>query len=295
VVRPTPSRHRRAPGAPPPMRAPTPLPLIFPLPRSNLPLPLFHLPPPSLALGGMLVRGCRRSSSPEVSFLSPLFSPSSPSLSLRSRPQRSCAAPGAALSAALTAPGAIGVGAARAWWSSHGAQRGPRAGGARTGGAAPPPPPPDTAPVAWPTLAWPAPACGPAARPRRGSRPRGARTSVPGVRSPNPLHATLVRLVFKFTFKYSLIHVLRRALRRATIHFKFRFISVLRCGLRRATIHFNFSLRNVLHCALRRATFIFKFSLISVCHRALRRATFRVNFRFNSSVSLRALSRDDSF
>jgi hypothetical protein len=71
VARHDPTRPRRAP---PPMRAPTPLPLIFPFPRSNFPLPLFHLPPPHLALGGIPVSGCRRSLSPKVSFPSPLFS-----------------------------------------------------------------------------------------------------------------------------------------------------------------------------------------------------------------------------
>jgi hypothetical protein len=51
----------------------------------------------------------------------------------------------------------------------------------------------------------------------------------------------------------------------------------------------NFDLSNVLHGALHRATFRFKFSLFSIC----RRATFQVNFRFNSSVSLHALSCDE--
>jgi hypothetical protein len=41
--------------------------------------------------------------------------------------------------------------------------------------------------------------------------------------------------------------------------------------------------------------FCFKFSLSDVCCRALRRATLDVIFIFNSSVSLRASSRDDSF
>jgi hypothetical protein len=50
--------------------------------RSNFCLPLFHLPPPPLALRGIPVSRCRRSLSPEVSFPSPLFSPTSPSLSL---------------------------------------------------------------------------------------------------------------------------------------------------------------------------------------------------------------------
>jgi hypothetical protein len=43
-----------------------------------------------------------------------------------------------------------------------------------------------------------------------------------------------------------------------------------------------------------RPAFRFKFSLSSICHRVLRRATFRVNFRFNTRVSWRALSCDGS-
>jgi hypothetical protein len=82
---------------------------------------------------------------------------------------------------------------------------------------------------------------------------------------------------------------MRRALHHAMIHFKFRFISMLR----RATIHFNFRLFNVLCHAFSRAAFCFKFSLNS--RRALRRATLYVIFVFNSSVSLCASPRDDSF
>jgi hypothetical protein len=44
-----------------------------------------------------------------------------------------------------------------------------------------------------------------------------------------------------------------------------------------------------------RMTFCFKFNSSGVCRRALRRATFYVIFIFNSSVSLRASSCDDSF
>jgi hypothetical protein len=78
-------------------------------------------------------------------------------------------------------------------------------------------------------------------------------------------------------------------LRRATIYFKFRFISVLR----RATIHFNFRLFNVLRRAFSRAVF-FKFSSSGVCRRAFV-ATLYVILMFNSSVSLRAPSCDNSF
>jgi hypothetical protein len=89
--------------------------------------------------------------------------------------------------------------------------------------------------------------------------------------------------------------VLRSALRCATIHFKFRFISVLRRALCRTTIHFNFRLFNVLHRAFSQVAFCFRLSLNGVCCRALHRATLYVIFVFNSSVSLRASLRDDSF
>jgi hypothetical protein len=51
-----------------------PLSLISLFSRNNFPLPLFHLPPPPLALGGIPVSGCRRSSSLEVSSPYPLLS-----------------------------------------------------------------------------------------------------------------------------------------------------------------------------------------------------------------------------
>jgi hypothetical protein len=85
--------------------------------------------------------------------------------------------------------------------------------------------------------------------------------------------------------------VLHRVLRRAMIQFKFRFISVLR----RTTIHFNFRLFNVMRHTFNCAIFCFKFCLSGVCCRALCRATLYVIFIFNSGVSWRALSRDDSF
>jgi hypothetical protein len=72
-------------------------------------------------------------------------------------------------------------------------------------------------------------------------------------------------------------------------------INVLRRVLRRATIHFNFRLFNVRRRASSRATLHFKFSLDDVCRRALRRATFDVIFIISSSVSWRAPSRDESF
>jgi hypothetical protein len=79
MARPTPAQAR-----------PQPPPLILSFPCSYLPLPLFHLSPPLLALGWIPMSGCRRSSSLMVSFPSPLFSPSSPSLSMHADPpQRS--------------------------------------------------------------------------------------------------------------------------------------------------------------------------------------------------------------
>jgi hypothetical protein len=105
----------------------------------------------------------------------------------------------------------------------------------------------------------------------------------PGARSPNPVCATLARIAFKF----SLIHVLRRALLCAMIHFKIRLFSALSCVHHCVTFRFKFRFINM----LRRAMFRFKFSLFSIC----RRATLRVNFIFNSSVLWRALSHNDSF
>jgi hypothetical protein len=58
---------------------------------------------------------------------------------------------------------------------------------------------------------------------------------------------------------------------------------------------FDFSLSNVLHRAFRSVAFCFKFNLISVCRCALHCAMFCVNFRFNSSDVLCALSREDLF
>jgi hypothetical protein len=55
--------------------------------------------------------------------------------------------------------------------------------------------------------------------------------------------------------------------------------NVLRRVLRRVTIHSIFRLSNRLCCALRRALIYFKFSFISVLCRALCRATIHLNFR----------------
>jgi hypothetical protein len=66
-------------------------------------------------------------------------------------------------------------------------------------------------------------------------------------------------------------------------------------ALRRGTVHLKFRLFNVRRRASSRATFRFKFSLSDVCCRALRRAMLVVIFIINSSVSLCASSRDDSF
>jgi hypothetical protein len=65
--------------------------------------------------------------------------------------------------------------------------------------------------------------------------------------------------------------------------------------LRRATIQFKFRLFNVSRHTFSRVTFCFKFSLSDICCRALRRVRLDVIFIINSSVFLRASSRDDSF
>jgi hypothetical protein len=71
-------------------------------------------------------------------------------------------------------------------------------------------------------------------------------------------------------------------------------INMLRRALRRATIHFNFKLFNVRCRASSRVTVRFIFSLDDVCRRALCRASFDVIFIISSSVSWRAPSRDES-
>jgi hypothetical protein len=134
-----------------------------------------------------------------------------------------------------------------------------------------------------------------------------------GTHNPVPARAALVVRCLNFSlisFKFCLINVLRRALRRtsiylkfgfisvlrrAMIYFNFRFISMLRRTLRRATVHLQFSLFNVWRRASSRATFRFKFSLSDVCCRALRRVMFNIISIINSSVSWRASSHDDSF
>jgi hypothetical protein len=82
MARPTPAQPRRGPPRPSPGAPLAPSPHTPPLSHfsfpSNFPLPLFHLSPPPLALGGIPVSGCHRSWSPELSSPSlPLSSPSS--------------------------------------------------------------------------------------------------------------------------------------------------------------------------------------------------------------------------
>jgi hypothetical protein len=152
---------------------------------------------------------------------------------------------------------------------------------------------------------WPSPGGAPAPL-------RGPVWPCPGTVLVDPRHThpqRARRLNFSLiTFIFSSINVLRRVHRRATIYFKFRFINMLRRALRRTMIYlisdllvccvarrfiFRFKLFNVWRRTSSRATFRFKFSLSDVCCRALRRATLDVIFIFNSSVSLRASSRDD--
>jgi hypothetical protein len=111
-------------------------------------------------------------------------------------------------------------------------------------------------PLAWPParLAWPLRDLRGPALPRR-TQPQRARH----------LNFSLI------SFKFGLINVLRRALRRSTIYLKFRFISVLCCTLCRA-----FSLFNVWCHACSRPMLRFKFSLSDVRCRALRRAMLDV-------------------
>jgi hypothetical protein len=71
-------------------------------------------------------------------------------------------------------------------------------------------------------------------------------------------------------------------------------VNVLRRALRRTTVHSNFIFINVLRRALRRATILFKFIFINVLRRTLRRATILLIYIYYSAAS-RASSRDDSF
>jgi hypothetical protein len=74
--------------------------------------------------------------------------------------------------------------------------------------------------------------------PRRGLACPGARRAFPRARPSRARHLNFGLINFKF----SLVDVLRRVLRRATVYFKFTFINELRRALRRATIHLNFRL-----------------------------------------------------
>jgi hypothetical protein len=101
--------------------------------------------------------------------------------------------------------------------------------------------PPELAP-ATPCPAPAAPPVRPLPRPRAAplrvrpalARGRGVERGSTGPYACNPVPGA--RVIFKFSFKISLIHVLHRTLRRTTVHFKFRFTSALRRALRRMTI-----------------------------------------------------------
>jgi hypothetical protein len=144
----------------------------FLFPRSNFPLPLLHLSSISLALGGIPMNGCCRSSSPEVSSLSlPLSSPLPPS-SLH-RVASGWSAPVPPLHALLPPPSA---------W---------------------PPACPRPAPCV-PWCLYPcAPPRGPLRLAQRGHR-RGPAASLahaahPCMRKPVPARAALAHIVFKFS------------------------------------------------------------------------------------------------
>jgi hypothetical protein len=118
--------------------------------------------------------------------------------------------------------------------------------------------------------------------------PRRGLSGPPTAPLHSPRRAQRVRIHAQFCSR-------ARCLKFSLISFKFSLISVLRRALRRTTIHFNFRLFNVLHRAFSRAKFYFKLISSDVCRRALPLATLYVIFVFNSSISLRASSRDDSF
>jgi hypothetical protein len=61
-------------------------------------------------------------------------------------------------------------------------------------------------------------------------------------------------VVRQISFISDSIDVLRRALRRATIHLNFRLFNVWRRSSSRATFRFKFSLDGVCRCAFRRTT-----------------------------------------
>jgi hypothetical protein len=65
------------------------------------------------------------------------------------------------------------------------------------------------------------------------------------------------------------------------LFFNFSLVDVLRCALRIATIRFKFIFINVLCRALRRATIQFKFIFVNDLCRALRRVTFRFKTQFS--------------
>jgi hypothetical protein len=115
---------------------------------------------------------------------------------------------------------------------------------------------------------------GPVACPDVASRAHDVRASCSRAR--NYCCATFNFQLYPF-FNFSLVDVLRRALRHATIQFKFIFINVLCRALRRATIQFKFIFVNDLCRALRRATFHFKLGSVDVCRRVFRRATLNVS------------------
>jgi hypothetical protein len=180
-----------------------------------------------------------------VSFSSPLFSPSSPSLSVRAALQGEPMLGAQPLGRYCSAPSVL--------------VRSP---------SGPPRRGPDGA------------SCPSAAHP--GARPPGARSHVP-VRADlarlrfkfsliHVLRHTLHRSIiyFKFRFNSAL-----RALRRAMIRFNFSLDNVLCHGFRRMMFRFKFSLISVCRRALRRATFRFKFRFNS-------RVALRASSRDNS-------------
>jgi hypothetical protein len=109
------------------------------------------------------------------------------------------------------------------------------------------PPSPGGAPVRpwWRPLSDPGGAPCPARRgvcPQRGACPGEAPSSVPPAHvAQSPARPAPARVAFKFCFKFSLIDVLRHALRRAMIHYKFRLFSALHRARRRTMSRFKFN------------------------------------------------------
>jgi hypothetical protein len=147
-------------------------------------------------------------------------------------------------------------------------------------------------------LRWPAPL-----RAHAPAAPRPARQRAPVARAPcprgpayaprQPLRVPRRRLACSWRAQRVPTHVTLVA-RRSTlslIYFNFSLVDVLHRALRRATIHSKFIFINELCRALRRATFHFKFSSVDVCRRAFRRVTLNVFYNYCKCLVARSIAR----